>query len=143
MVTDTYGLHLTLRLDTIEHRSALDDQEMVRQFLLSLVDRIDMRVLAGPLTGREDGGPERSGVSGVVILYESHAAIHTYPSLGSAFVDIFSCRQFESAAALAVFGEFFGRHRVREMDTQTRGRHWDADIRDEQLAWSGRRQALI
>lgn len=98
-----------------------------------------MRILAGPLTGREDGGPDRSGVSGVVILYESHAAIHTYPWLGGAFVDIFSCREFDHEVVLGVFDEFFGTHRVRELETQTRGRHWGADIEREQLAWSSRR----
>ena len=140
MLTDTYGLHLTLRLVDIENRHALDDPDTVNQFLKSLVRRVDMRILAGPLTGREDGGPERSGVSGVVILYESHAAIHTYPHLGGAFVDIFSCRAFDHEVVLAVIDEYFGSHCVRELETQTRGRHWGADIRKEQLAWSGRRE---
>ena len=139
MLTDTYGLHLTLRLDGIENREALDDPEAVIGFLKSLVKRVDMRILAGPLTGREDGGPDRSGVSGVVILYESHAAIHTYPWLGGAFVDIFSCREFDHEVVLGVFDEFFGAHRVRELETQTRGRHWGADIEREQLAWSNLR----
>jgi S-adenosylmethionine decarboxylase len=139
LLIDTYGLHLTLRLDLIENRASLDDPETVTQFLQSLVRRIEMRVLAGPLTGREDGGPDRCGVSGVVILYESHAAIHTYPLLGAAFVDIFSCREFDHEVVLGVCRDFFGSHRVRERDTQSRGRHWGADITKEQLAWSGRR----
>lgn len=139
MLTDTYGLHLTLRVDQIENRDALDHPETITQFLRSLVRRVEMRILAGPLTGREDGGPDRSGVSGVVILYESHAAIHTYPLVGGAFVDIFSCREFDSEVVLGVFREFFGSHRVRELETQTRGRHWGADIEKEQLCWSGRR----
>ena len=118
---------------------ALDEPESVADFLQSLVARVDMRILAGPLTGREDGGLDHSGVSGVVILYESHAAIHTYPGLGGAFVDIFSCREFDHEVVLGVFREFFGAHRVRELETQTRGRHWGADIENEKMAWSGRR----
>lgn len=31
------------------------------------------------------------GVSGVVILAESHLAIHTWPELGTAAVDVFTC----------------------------------------------------
>ena len=31
------------------------------------------------------------GVSGVVVIAESHVAIHTWPELGYAAVDIFSC----------------------------------------------------
>lgn len=31
------------------------------------------------------------GVSGVVVLAESHLAIHTWPELGTAAVDVFTC----------------------------------------------------
>ena len=34
---------------------------------------------------------EPQGVSGVVIISESHLAIHTWPELGYAAVDIFTC----------------------------------------------------
>jgi S-adenosylmethionine decarboxylase len=34
---------------------------------------------------------EPHGVSGVVIISESHLAIHTWPELGYAAVDIFTC----------------------------------------------------
>jgi S-adenosylmethionine decarboxylase proenzyme len=33
------------------------------------------------------------GVSGVVVIAESHAAIHTWPEHGSAAVDFFSCSE--------------------------------------------------
>lgn len=31
------------------------------------------------------------GMTAVVLLSESHASIHTYPEVGSAFVDLFTC----------------------------------------------------
>lgn len=34
---------------------------------------------------------EPHGISGVVILAESHLAIHTWPELGTAAVDVFTC----------------------------------------------------
>ncbi len=55
-------------------------------------------------------------------------------------MDIFSCREFDHEVVLSVFDEYFGSYCVRELETQTRGRHWGADIRKEQLAWSGRRE---
>jgi len=33
------------------------------------------------------------GVSGVVVISESHLAIHTWPELGYAAVDVFTCGQ--------------------------------------------------
>ncbi|MCG8350967.1 MAG: hypothetical protein MI924_24615 [Chloroflexales bacterium] len=59
-----YGLHLTMRIANISHRDALDDLAVVNNFLATLVQHIGMRILAGPLTGREDGSPERKGCSG-------------------------------------------------------------------------------
>ena len=98
-----------------------------------------MRILAGPLTGREDGGPTDPASPGSSFSTSRTPPFTPTPIVGGAFVDIFSCREFDHEVVLGVFDEFFGSHRVRELETQTRGRHWGADIRKEQLAWSGRR----
>lgn len=139
MVSDTYGLHLMLRVAGVEQRAALADPNVVDAFLRTVVERVGMSVLAGPLVTTEEGTPERAGVSGVVILNESHAAAHTYPALGEAFVDVFSCRWFVPDTVLEVLRQHFGDHQVKERRLQTRGRHWDADVAKELSAWSDRR----
>jgi len=139
MVGDDYGLHLTLRAAGIEDRVALGETVAVDGFLKALVDRVGMSILAGPVVGAEQGGPDRAGVSGVVILHESHAAVHTYPALGEAFVDLFSCRPFSPETVLAVLPEHFGALRVTEQGLATRGRHWDESLDKELLAWAQRR----
>ena len=49
------------------------------------------------------GFGEGCGVTGVVILSESHASVHTWPEYGTACVDIFMCgRTNDLDAALAV-----------------------------------------
>ncbi len=40
------------------------------------------------------------GVSGVIVIAESHFAIHTWPEHGYAAVDLFSCADFDYKAAL-------------------------------------------
>ena len=133
---DSYGIHLMLRVGDVEHRTALADPPTVSAFLRSLVDEVGMSILAGPLVETEPGGPERFGVSGVVILQESHAAIHTYPELGQAFLDVFSCRPFEPAIVRRVTTQFFGQHRVLEQETRSRGAHWGADVAEQLRSWS-------
>ena len=135
----TYGLHLTLRIAGVEDRVALGDPTRVEGFLRTLVDRVGMTVLAGPLVATEHGPLDRAGVSGVVILHESHAAVHTYPALGEAFVDLFSCRRFTPEVVVAVLAQYFGPHRVSERSLLTRGRHWGTDVARELSAWSQRR----
>ncbi|MBB1501866.1 adenosylmethionine decarboxylase [Propioniciclava sp. MC1683] len=43
---------------------------------------------------------EPQGVSVVAILAESHAAVHTWPELGSATIDIFSCGEVDPSSTL-------------------------------------------
>src|SRR4029453_5733758 len=92
-----YGMHLTLRLAGVRRPEALDDPTAISRFLIALVTCLGMRILAGPIVAREEASIEKWGCSGGVILYESHAAIHTYPHRGAAFVDVFSCRDFAVA----------------------------------------------
>lgn len=40
------------------------------------------------------------GISGIIVVAESHFAIHTWPEHSAAAVDIFSCAEFNYTAAL-------------------------------------------
>jgi S-adenosylmethionine decarboxylase len=44
--------------------------------------------------------PEDWGLSGIVIIAESHLAIHTFPDKGFVTVDIFSCKDFDVKTAV-------------------------------------------
>ena len=48
------------------------------------------------------------GVSGAVIIAESHLAIHTWPEHGFAAVDFFSCGNVDMSRGLAVLKVAFG-----------------------------------
>lgn len=65
---------------------ALNDQEMVKKFMIEAA-------LAAGAEIRESVFHKFSpqGVSGVVVISESHLAIHTWPELGYAAVDVFTC----------------------------------------------------
>lgn len=132
-----YGMHLTLRIGQIEKRAALVGTQQITTLLTTLVDRVGMRVLAGPLVAEEHGTPAQHGWSGVVILYESHAAIHTYPNQQEAFIDLFSCKDFDPSLVLETLHLFLGSFVVLEQDMHDRGYHWGTDVRDELTTWQG------
>jgi S-adenosylmethionine decarboxylase proenzyme len=57
------------------------------------------------------------GVSGVVVIAESHAAVHTWPERGIASVDIFSCgANIKPSAALDFLKQGFGAGRMFVME---------------------------
>ena len=63
------------------------------------------------------------GVSGVVIITESHLAIHTWPERGYAAVDVFTCGTLVDAEAIALSIIHALGAKRHEITTQPRGRH--------------------
>jgi S-adenosylmethionine decarboxylase len=61
------------------------------------------------------------GVSGVVVLAESHISIHTWPERNFAAVDIFMCGSCDPHKAIPVLQAAFGPEKI-DLDEQRRGR---------------------
>ncbi len=64
----------------------LTDAGLLRQFCLDAIGQSGLTVL-GELFHSFDGG----GVTGAVVLAESHLAIHTWPELNSVTLDVYVC----------------------------------------------------
>jgi S-adenosylmethionine decarboxylase len=136
---DHYGDELTLRLSAVTDIRPLDDEQTLATFMRELVDRIGMTVIAGPLVATEGGPPEKSGKSAVVILAESHAAVHTYPHLGEVLVNVFSCKPFRESDVLAEFHRLIGDFEIVERSLSRRGEEWPRDLTAARQLWSGQR----
>jgi S-adenosylmethionine decarboxylase proenzyme len=100
------GLHILASLYRCRGDARyLVDAEALRAFCIDAVDRNGLTVV-GALFHRfpaSDGSPD-GGVTGCIVLAESHLAIHTWPELASVTLDIFACNysQNNSARARAV-----------------------------------------
>ncbi|MEU4694253.1 S-adenosylmethionine decarboxylase [Actinoplanes sp. NPDC023714] len=138
---DHYGDELTLRLSAVTDIRPLDDERTLTTFMRDLVTRIGMTVIAGPLVATEGGPPEKSGKSAVVILAESHAAVHTYPHLREVLVNVFSCKPFREADVLAEFHRLVGDFEIAERTLSRRGEEWPRDLTAARQLWSGQRAA--
>ena len=67
-------------------------KQMVSCFLSQCPGEIDMEIICGPMVVEKE-----DFVAGIVIIAESHIAVHATPRL--AYVDIFSCKSFDVAHA--------------------------------------------
>jgi len=95
-----FGPHLILDLSMCDNET-LGDIELVRTILMELPEKIGMTRMSEPEVFRYSGKvPEDCGVTGVVVLAESHCSIHTFQEKGYCFVDIFSCKQFDHNKAI-------------------------------------------
>lgn len=79
----------------------LADEELVRDLLDRYPSDIGMTKIAPPHVVRYVGSkPEDWGVSGFVLIAESHISVHTFHERGYVWVDIFSCKDFEASPAI-------------------------------------------
>jgi S-adenosylmethionine decarboxylase len=77
------------------HRLA--DQEVVRALLDTVPREIGMTTIAPSYVCRYEGPkPEDWGISGFVLIAESHLSVHTFPARGLVWADIFSCKGFDA-----------------------------------------------
>ncbi len=84
------------------------DQELVRDFLDKFPSKLAMTPITEPKVLKYIGdNVEDAGVSGFVIIAESHISIHTFPYRQYVNIDIFSCKSFDDQRALAEAKQLF------------------------------------
>ena len=88
-------------------RSRLEDPGTLRRFVPSLINAIGMRA-HGPLMLDRFGDGELEGWSAMQFIETSSVTVHTDEVCGRCFVDVFSCRPFDSSAAATVAVAHFG-----------------------------------
>src|SRR5690348_13466933 len=92
----------------------LADRILIEQLLNDYPRAIGMTKIGGPyMFEYQAPDPEYSGVSGLVVIAESHIAIHTFPELDYFTMDIFSCRNFDHETAITYIKEAL---EVQELD---------------------------
>ncbi len=95
----------------------LQDESLVRELLDTYPEAISMTKISEPLVHRYTEGrvPNDWGISGFVLIAESHISVHTFPERGYLNVDIFSCKPFDADLAVE---ELRGRFGITEVRTQ-------------------------
>ena len=87
----------------------LGNADLARDFLRTHPARIGMKIAAPPKVYTYRGEkPSDWGVSGFVLIAESHITIHTFPDRRYANIDVFSCKPFDVDATVAAAAETFG-----------------------------------
>tara|TARA_B100000575_G_scaffold247673_1_gene213234 strand:- start:2695 stop:3081 length:387 start_codon:yes stop_codon:yes gene_type:complete len=110
-----FGPHLIIDLKNCD-KEKLGNKDLIYDILLNLPEKIGMTRISEPDVFYYSGKyPEDHGVTGVVVLAESHCSIHTFQEKGYCFVDIFSCKKFDTETAISEL--------VKEFDSQSYDKH--------------------
>jgi len=102
-----FGPHLVMDARGCVSRR-LDDISGLYKLLDSFPAKIGMTKIMPPyvFAHGEPNTPEY-GLSGFVLIAESHISIHTFPVTGQVKVDIFSCEQFDVKQAVGLLRDHF------------------------------------
>jgi S-adenosylmethionine decarboxylase len=109
-------------------KKKLQDLNLIYRILDDLPERIGMTKIMPPYVFKYSGvKPEDWGLSGFVLIAESHVSIHTFPEKSFVSVDIFSCKDFDAELASAYLEKAFDMEKV-EKRVLDRGTEFPKDI---------------
>lgn len=120
----------------------LASQALVQELLDRYPERIGMTKIAPAHVQRYVGDkPQDWGVSGFVLIAESHIAIHTFPEHKYVWIDVFSCKAFDGTDAVQIATEAFELDdaRIRVLE---RGLEYPHDVGDAIPVAEGERVAV-
>lgn len=93
---------------------AMQNKELIYQLLDRYPAEIGMTKIAPPHVVRYIGSkPEDWGISGFVLIAESHISIHTFVERCYANIDVFSCKEFDADRIIRDLQEKFCLSRVK------------------------------
>jgi S-adenosylmethionine decarboxylase len=106
--------------------SLLDSMDGVFSCLEQLPAKLHMHTITTPYVVRVGGNETKDpgGLSGFVMIAESHISIHTFPADRFVSIDVYTCQnQLDSQAVIAYFTEAF---KLEETETNEviRGKRW-------------------
>lgn len=110
-----FGPHLML--DFFCSPEHLNDKPYWEKILVDLVKEVGMTPLSPPFVypsvceNPAWSPPLASGLSGFIVLAESHLAFHSFVEAEFCFLDVFSCKPFETAAVKTFLAHRLGAYR--------------------------------
>ncbi|RPJ05934.1 MAG: adenosylmethionine decarboxylase [Deltaproteobacteria bacterium] len=124
-----FGVHLMVDGYGCD-RSGLEDIQLIYNFLDEYPAKMEMTKIMPPYVFRYDGStPDDWGISGFVLIAESHISVHTFPEKQYLSLDMFSCKPFDTKLAVETIQKYFKIQKY-EMNVLDRGQEFPNTIRE-------------
>lgn len=109
----TWGKHLVIDAYGIEYKK-LKNGPAIKKLLKDLPDVFKMRPLSRAVIKKvtSEFYPEW-GISGFIMLYESHISLHTWPEEGYVAMDLYSCKDFDDKAITQYLKNHWGAKKMK------------------------------
>lgn len=101
----SWGFHLLL--DCSGCNSRIYDKESIKDFVNVLICKIEMKPVGDPVIKHLSPTAENTGYSLMQMIETSNITAHFVESNQSAYIDVFSCKEFDPAVVEQVVVEYF------------------------------------
>jgi S-adenosylmethionine decarboxylase len=99
---EEFGPHITIDLKGCP-KETLSNYKLHFNYLKNLPELISMTPITQPYVFPYSGlVPEDKGITGIVIIAESHISVHSFEEKGYCFIDIFSCKDMDVERAIQI-----------------------------------------
>jgi len=105
-----WGYHLLLDCSGCEN---IDSKEHIYKWIKDLVPRIDMQAHGEPIIEHLLQGDPKQGYSLMQLITTSNICAHFMELDGTAYFDIFSCKEFDINLAQDIVREYFNPKKIR------------------------------
>ena len=104
---EEFGPHITLDLKGCP-KETLSNYNLHFNYLKNLPELIHMTPITQTYVFPYSGlVPEDNGITGIVIIAESHISVHSFEEKGYCFIDIFSCKDIDVERAIEITLDMF------------------------------------
>jgi len=112
--TTYWGYHLILDCSKVNEN--ISDPKIIRKMIKELVKRIKMKAVGEPIIKfLKEGDPHLQGYSCLQLIETSSITMHLNDAPeSSAYIDIFSCKDFKAEDAIAVVDEYFAPKKIKQ-----------------------------
>ena len=105
-----WGYHLMLDCSGCEN---IDSKDNIYNFVKDLVDKIDMEAHGEPIIEYLLPGDPKQGYSLMQLITTSNICGHFMELDGTAYFDVFSCKEFDLTTAQNVVKQYFNPKKIR------------------------------
>ena len=106
-----WGYHLML--DCSGCNANISDRTAIYTFIKDLVERIDMVAAGEPIIEHLLPGDPKQGYSLMQLITTSNICAHFMDLDGTAYFDVFSCKEYDIETVKEIVAEYFGPTKVR------------------------------
>lgn len=107
-----WGYHLLLDISGCNEE--IKDKGAIIEFIKDLVKAIDMKAVGEPVVKDFAEGTPLGGFSAMQLIETSSITMHLVNSSMTAYLDVFSCKDFDTKAAVDLVKERFGAKNVKQ-----------------------------